>query len=476
MRRFLIALTRDPLSLFGTAVTTASAIVFLSLFAIELTGHHGSPYIGILAYVILPTIFVLGLLLIPLGIIRTRRRAANPAIESRYTKFPVIDLNRPRTRGMALSFLGLTLVNVVLIATATYKGVEVMDSTEFCGTACHAVMAPEYTAYQRSPHARVKCVACHIGPGAGWFAKSKLSGAWQLVSVSLDLYPTPIPSPVHNLRPSRDTCEQCHWPTKFVGDQLRVKVHHDVDEANTPLTTALLLRVGGRQNVRSSGIHWHVDPGVTIRYRSDPSREAIGEVELTRADGSVTLFRPNGAAANGATAEGAGDIEREWRVMDCIDCHNRPTHVYRTPEHELDMALLDGRIDRALPFVKREGVRLLRETYASHDEANVEIRRGLEQFYREQQPDVLESQRTSIAAAAEELGRLYGYNVFPAMKVDWGTYPDHIGHESSPGCFRCHNDEHVSDDGAVISQDCSTCHELLAMEEESPEILSSLGL
>jgi nitrate/TMAO reductase-like tetraheme cytochrome c subunit len=184
----------------------------------------------------------------------------------------VIDLNVGRTRTLLLLFMALTLVNVVILAVSTYKAVEVMDSTKFCGQACHSVMAPEFTTYQRSPHSRVACVECHIGPGAGWFVKSKLSGSWQLISVSLDLYPRPIPTPVHNLRPARDTCEQCHWPNKFVGDRLKVITRFRDDEANTPEKTVLLLRVGGMQGRESKGIHWHVDPA--CRSATRPTRSA----------------------------------------------------------------------------------------------------------------------------------------------------------------------------------------------------------
>jgi hypothetical protein len=342
-----------------------------------------------------------------------------------------------------------------------------MDSTTFCGTTCHTVMMPEYTAYKRSPHARVHCVACHIGPGANWFVKSKLSGAWQLVSVALDLYPRPIPTPIHNLRPARDTCEQCHWPTKFVGDKLRVETRYQEDEENTETKTVLLLRVGGIQGRKSHGIHWHVDPANQIRYRSDPTRETIYDVELTRADGTVTVFN------NGEPEAGEGN--EEWRTMDCVDCHNRPTHVYRAPGEELDAAIQEGTIAHALPYIRREGRKLIRAEYASHDEARSSIQSALTAFYRENYTDISTAMTAEIDSASTALGDIYSNNVFPVMKVGWDTYPNHIGHEQSPGCFRCHNDEHESDDGQVISQDCDTCHSLLAIEEESPEVLDVLN-
>jgi nitrate/TMAO reductase-like tetraheme cytochrome c subunit len=461
IRTFIQATTGNGISLTGAALTTAAAILFLSLFIGESLGLGGGPYLGILTFVIFPAIFVLGLVLIPAGIVwrRHRLRRAEARGET-LGLLPVIDLNQGRTRTLLLVFMAATLVNVVIIAVSTYKAVEVMDSTKFCGTTCHSVMTPEYTAYQRSPHSRVACVSCHIGPGAGWFVKSKLSGSWQLISVNLNLYPRPIPTPVHSLRPARDTCEQCHLPSKFVGDRLKVITHFQDDAANTALKTILLLRVGGMQGRSSKGIHWHVDPGVRIRYLADDKREAIGTIELTRADGTTATY-----AAPGAPKEGA------WRTMDCIDCHNRPSHIYRTPEDEVDRAMVEGRIDPALPFVHREGLKALQATYTSQDEARSKIASALDDFYTKEQPS---ADKARVQAAARELGDIYAANVYPSLNIRWGTYPSHLGHMSSPGCFRCHDGEHVNASGGSITQDCDTCHTVLAMEEQNPEVLKTL--
>ena len=472
MRNFLAALTRNPISLLGTAITTASAVLIVSLFALEIVGFLGNPYIGILAYMVFPGIFALGLVLIPIGVYRERRRAREAAERGEVERvFAVVDLNRPQTRKAVLIVLMLTLANIVILAAATYKGVEVMDSTEFCGETCHTVMSPELTAYRGSPHSRVNCVECHIGPGADWFVKSKLSGAWQVVAVTFDLFPRPIPTPIHDLRPARETCEQCHWPEKFVGDKLEVKTHYENDEANSETKSVLLLRVGGVEGRTSHGIHWHVDPDNRIRYRSDDSRMNISEVELSLPDGTVKTFNaPGGSDANGDPGEGEG----QWRVMDCVDCHNRPSHVYKMPDPAIDHAIQLGEIDRSLPYVRREGMKALKKTYTSHDEAREAIATHLVSFYETEYPEVASSKHDAIDKAAESMGAIYATNVFPAMKVEWGTYPNHIGHVDFPGCFRCHDDEHATDDGETISQDCFTCHTLLAMEEKDPEILQTL--
>ena len=461
MRSFFAALSRSTLGMVGTALTTAAAILILTLFALELVGFHGGPYLGILAYLVLPGVFLLGLVLIPLGVWLRRRKESRTGFTE--TGLPVLDFNRQRVRRFALVVLALTVVNVVILAMATFKGVEVMESTAFCGTACHSVMAPEHTAYLGSAHARVACVECHIGPGAPWFVKSKLSGAWQVVSVNLDLYPRPIPTPIHNLRPARETCEQCHWPEKFVGDRLKVIPHFEEDEANTATKTVLLIKVGGVEGRTSQGIHWHVDPGNEIRYLATPDRETIYTVELAQ-NGTRTVY----------DVEAEPPADAEWRVMDCVDCHNRPAHTFQPAERALDAALADGRVDPSLPYVSREGLRLLTSEWAGA-EAAAGIRDGLAEFYRTGYPELAAASGEAILRSGEELAALWGANVFPQMNVGWGTYPNHIGHEASPGCFRCHDEEHATAEGETISQDCFTCHSLLAMEEEDPQILSDLN-
>ena len=307
LERFLATCTSNLLSLIGTGITTAAAFLFVLLLLMHLVGEQeGGPYAGILTFLILPALFLLGLALIPIGIFRaqSRRRAARSRGESYEPPFKVLNFNKRSTRKAALIFLAATGVNALILGIGTYKGVEVMESTAFCGTACHTVMEPEHTTYQRSPHARVKCVECHIGPGADWFVKSKLSGSWQVVSVAFDLYPRPIAAPVHSLRPARETCEECHWPQKFVGDRFKVNTHYEEDEANTEVKTVLVLKVGGQQAGRSHGIHWHVDPDHVVRYRADEKRQTMYEVEMTDNEGKVTLWNgPEAESPEAATAE-----------------------------------------------------------------------------------------------------------------------------------------------------------------------------
>ena len=277
---------------------------------------------------------------------RVRHRRALAAGQDFEETLPVWDLNVDRVRRYVLVFLGASVLNVAILAVATYKGVEVMESVSFCGTTCHTVMNPEYTTYQRSPHARVACVECHIGSGADWFVKSKLSGTWQVISVAFDLYERPIPVPVHNLRPARETCEQCHWPSKFVGDRLKVITHYDDDVANTEKKTVLLLRVGGvhgRDAARESTGTW------TPTRDPLPARREAGDDLRGRAGGRTARDAVRRPAAPRRSAAAA------WRIMDCIDCHNRPSHVYRLARDELDAAIREGSIDPALPLRPARG-------------------------------------------------------------------------------------------------------------------------
>jgi nitrate/TMAO reductase-like tetraheme cytochrome c subunit len=467
IKHFFSAVTGNLVSLIGTVLIAVSLLLIVVLLIVQSLGFEGGAYLGIMTFLMLPLAFLLGLGMVPFGLWWQKRRDARAIARGEAARhFPVIDLNRDSTRAVIFGFLLLTIPLLALAAGLTFKAVHYMDSDEFCGMACHKVMQPEYTAYQRSPHSRVGCAGCHIGAGAEWFVKSKLSGSWQLIAVTFDLYPRPIPTPVHSLRPASGTCEQCHSPTKFVGERLKVRTHFAEDETNTELKTALMVKVGGKQGSASHGIHWHVDPNHLIRYLADPGREKIYEVELTdRLEGARKVFKTGEAAPKGT----------EWRTMDCIDCHNRPSHIYRDPDDEVDLALAENRIDRTLPFVKREAVRILKEkVYPSHEAAREGIAAALSAYYRQNHPTL--AAEPAIEKAGKALGDIYAWNNFPHMKVTWNLYPNHIGHQQSPGCFRCHDNKHKTDTGEKIGKKCGTCHNIVAEEEADSAVLRELGI
>jgi hypothetical protein len=467
IKHFFAAITGNLISLIGTLMMVLSLLFIAALLVMQAMGFEGGAYLGIITFVVLPMMFLLGVAIVPLGIWLQKRRDAKAAAEGRPVgHLPILDLNQESTRGVLLGFVALAVPVIAVGAGLTYKAVHYMDSSEFCGTACHKVMQPEYTAFQRSPHVSVGCAGCHIGPGAQWFVKAKISGSWQLIAVALDLYPRPIPTPVHSLRPANGTCEQCHWPTKFVGERLKVRTHYQDDEANTEVKTALMVKVGGKEGGKSHGIHWHVDPDHAIRYLSDPTRERIYDIELTdAAAGSKKIFK----------TEEPAPADAEWRTMDCVDCHNRPSHTYRSPQYEVDLALTEGQIDRSLPFIKREGVRILTETvYDSHEAAREGIAAAVKAFYAENYPDLAGS--PAVEQAGQALGDAYTWNNFPHMKVTWNLYPNHIGHQDSPGCFRCHDNKHKTETGEKVSKKCGTCHNLVVDEESNSPLLQELGI
>ncbi|HTP52771.1 MAG TPA: NapC/NirT family cytochrome c [Anaeromyxobacteraceae bacterium] len=467
--KYTPTIPQTALGMLGASLAAVSGALIVGLAVLAIAGYVGSPYIGIFAFLVLPAVFVLGLLLVPVGSFLARRRERLAAERGgTVPPLPVVDLNDRGTRARVIAFAVLTGFNILILALAGYKGLQVMDSPAFCG-ACHKVMDPEFAAYQRSPHARVACVECHIGEGASWFVKSKLSGAWQLVSVSFNLYQRPIPTPIHNLRPARETCEECHWPYKFSGDRLHVTTSYAEDDKNTPKKTVVLLHVGGGETAAGPvrGIHAHVAPGVVVRYLSDPNRTTVSTVEATFPNGRKELFRTKDSPQSLPPPEA-------WRRMDCIDCHNRPTHLFRRPDREVDQEILSGHIDASLPFVKREGLKAIQVAYPSHDAARAGIEAQLVAFYRKLDPAAYPGIEAKVKAAADALGNVYCWNVWPQMKITWGTYPTFLGHDQAPGCFRCHDGDHKNAQGKEISQDCALCHSLLAVDEENPKILAEL--
>jgi hypothetical protein len=472
---FILTIGNHWLSLWGAVTCTVTAVFIIMMFLLDAIGYFHNPYAGIIAFVVLPSIFVAGLLMIPLGIHQSqkkkRRRMADGEAEGE--RFPRLDFNDARVRHVISVFGFITLANILILAIVSYKGVQHMDSSEFCGQTCHTVMTPEFTAYERSPHSRVECVNCHIGPGASWFVKSKLSGSYQVYAVTFNKFPRPIPTPIENLRPSRETCEQCHWPEKFIGNRILVKTKFSDDEKNSPLKTILVMKVGGGhlESGNAGGIHWwHMYSQNKITYiPGDEQRQQIPWVQLTDPQGKVTTFASTDSKF---TAE---DLSKKpLRTMDCIDCHNRPTHIYKMPGPAIDEVMLVKKVDPSLPFIKKQAMEILTKEYRSQQAAREAIKSGLENFYRTHYPQIFTSKQEAIQGSIAALQQVYSTNVFPEMRIFWGTYPNNIGHQDFPGCWRCHDDNHVSADGRKIPQDCSTCHDLLATEEANPKVLPDL--
>ncbi|MGO9432696.1 MAG: NapC/NirT family cytochrome c [Terracidiphilus sp.] len=467
----------NPISLAGGAVTSASGVTMIGYWLVQIVGRpNANPYLGIIFFLLLPALFIAGLLLIPIGVFlrhKKLQKAGQIPVE-----YPKVDLNDRMFRHGLDIVLVATILNLLVVAIATYRGAAYMDSPQFCGQSCH-VMHPEYTAYKISPHSHVACVDCHIGSGAEAYFSAKVNGTKQLVEVTLHPlahfapkyipnYPTPIPSPVQSLRPARQICEGCHAPARYVGEKLLVKSSFANDEKNTETLTVLVLHLGGMDSLSQlSGIHG-VHLGHIEYVATDSTRTTIPWVQRRNSDGSETVFTTLPA--------GAGVPQGERRLMDCIDCHNRAAHPFMTAEDALNRAMDEGGISPDLPWVHKQGLELLKANYSSEAQASIQIPLQLAAFYRSQHPEVLLAKAALVKSAGDELVTLYSQNVFPFMKVTWGTHPNNIGHMSYPGCFRCHDGSHTATNGKTIPQDCSVCHNLLAVDEAKPKVLSALGI
>jgi hypothetical protein len=467
----------NPISLAGGAITTASGVTMIAYWLVELFGRfNDNPYLGIIFFLLLPALFIAGLVLIPIGMWLRRRKLQKAGLIP--LEFPQVDFNDKIFRHGVDIVLVATIVNLLVVSMASYRGAAYMDSPQFCGQSCH-VMHPEFTAYKIAAHSHVACVDCHIGSGAQAYLSAKVNGTKQLIEVSLHPlapiaprfvpdYPTPIPSPVQNLRPARVICEGCHTPARFVGEKLLVKSSFADDEKNTETQTVVVLHLGGLDGLSHlTGIHG-VHLGHIEYVATDPTRTSIPWVQKRNDDGTETVFT--------SLPAGSGIPQGERRVMDCIDCHNRAAHPFVTAEEALNRAMADGPVSPELPWVHKEGLELLQANYSSEAEARAKIPQQLEAFYRTQHPEVLAAKADLVKRAGDGLVTIYSQNVFPFMKVTWGTHPNHIGHMSYPGCFRCHDSEHTAKDGTAIPQDCSVCHNLLAVDEAKPKVLSDLGI
>ena len=462
-RPSLLLISSHWVSLLGTALITTAIISWLFVLPIHVRGHVDNPYIGIVAFLIIPVVFFAGLALVPLGIFLARRRIRKG--------LAVVVVDRRKSLRRLFAFVVVTgLANLIIGTQLTYRAVEHMDTVQFCGESCH-VMKPEFMAYHNSPHSRVLCVECHVAPGAaGWF-ESKKAGTRQLIGVLRGNYPRPIPSALESgkLIPSRYTCEQCHWPQKIGTIYLRVIPKYADDEANTPTQTVLLMFIGGG---RIKGIHGsHMGPGIQIRYATaDSKRQTIPWVEYRNTStGDARTY-----LAGGTNPDSLANLPRY--TMQCVDCHNRPTHTFELAERAVNRAIALGEIPSTLPFIKKKSVELLKARYSGSEQAAREISSALQAYYQQNYPAVYAQRSQDVAAAAASVVAIYNRNVFPDLQVTWGTYPNNLGHTDFPGCFRCHDEAHATSDKRTITQDCNTCHQPLAIEEASPEILKSLGL
>ncbi len=471
---FLPKLWTNWITLFGAVVTSVSAVAIVTALAVDFTSSGLNPYAAAIVFLVMPALFALGLILIPIGLYRDRKRKRKQGVVGVQVD-PVLEgltraMANPIARKRVLFVLLMTTLNVFIVATVTHKAITFMETPKFCGTVCHTVMQPEYEAYIRSPHSRVECVGCHVGSGAVSAAKAKLSGLRQLWGVATGTYKRPIETPVHGLRPARETCEQCHQPAKFTSPRLGFRVRYKDDQKNTPQVTAMMFPVGGEDpgSKQFQGIHWHVSNRFQVRYEAmDPRRQIIGKIQKLDNGKVVEEWLP--------PPEQGGSVV-EVRTMDCVDCHNRPTHIYDgPPEKAINRALSEGLLDRSVPWLHQMGLAALKDAFPPRETADEYFRSALDRGYQSQHPAEKPTPE-KLEAAGRGLATLYRRNVYPQMKITWNNYRSNIGHGGpDPGnvkteCFRCHSGDHKTKDGRELSSKCESCHEVIA-KDEVPEDL-----
>jgi nitrate/TMAO reductase-like tetraheme cytochrome c subunit len=448
------------LSLTGLFLAANSLILIIILFVISIIFNSGSSYWGLFIYIVLPSIMVMGLILVPIGMLLKLKKMKSHKKETGQN-WPVLDLNHPRQRKTLITISLITLVLVVISAGGSYQAFHYTESVGFCGKLCHTVMEPEYVTYLNSPHARVKCVECHVGEGADWYVKSKLSGLYQVYSVFFNKYPRPIATPIHNLRPARETCENCHWPQKFYAQKIRNQRGYLKDSANSPWNISLLMKIGPSYSAHglSEGIHWHISEDIHMEYiASTNDREVIPWIKYTnKKTGVVKIYQD---PDNTLTAKAFDTLK--VKTMDCMDCHNRPSHAYKSAPVYLNNALLSGAIPNNLPYVKKAAMKVLKEQFPTLDSAKMLIQQGIYAYYEERYPEIFKSKKVLIDKAIVGIQQAYSLNTFPEMKASSSSYLDHIGHLESDGCFRCHSGKHKTEKGEVISNDCNLCHTIVA--------------
>ena len=455
----LMSGSRNWITIIGSLIAGINLLLIILLFLISTIFKKNDTYLGLFIYIILPGFLLLGLIMIPTGIAISRRKALRLS-QNEKKRLPSIDLNNPKHKN---AFIIFTLVTIIILFLSTYGGFQayhLTESVEFCGTLCHKVMEPEYTAYQNSSHANVSCVECHVGTGASWYVKSKLSGLHQVYATITKTYPSPIEVPLHDLRPARETCERCHWPQKFYSRKLQTNKYYLADSLNSEWDIILQMKIGPEYADLgfTEGIHWHINPDINIEYLSEnDKRELITYVMYTnKTTGKVTTYRNPDIEISDSTITAS-----KARTMDCIDCHNRPTHNYSSPPVYFDKAMLTNEVSQDIPFIKKTAMDILRNTFPDKDTAFMHIREGIINYYKSNFSGYFERNNDKIDKSVAALQKAFSQNTFAGMKVTYDVYPDHIGHLESEGCFRCHNDTFISENGSKISKDCNLCHTII---------------
>jgi len=448
----------NPISILGSIIALIAWITLVFLFIMTKTFQDYNVYMEIFTYVVVPGFLIIGLILIAVGMI-IRRRNQRKGIESTGKNIFIFNLKESKTRNALIIFISVTILFVLSTIIGSYEAFHYTESNEFCGKLCHKAMSPEYTTYQYSPHASVKCVDCHIGNGVNWFVKAKISGVRQLFHYVTSNYDKPISTPIDALRPAAQTCEKCHWPQKVYTHKLNDFRYFLRDSANTEWEMALDMKLGASTKLSGTtkGIHWHDDPDVEVQYKTNAKHDTIFWVKyINKKTGEETVYEDEEYKKSSA------DLAKlSTRSMDCMDCHNRPAHEYRSPGYYLNNLFASGKISTSIPWLKNVSMFALKGKFSTRDSAILGLKNKIVSIYEKKYPEIYKKYEKEIAAATTVITNEYLANSFPEMRISSSNYPRHIGHLESAGCFRCHNDRQKSAQGKVISKDCYKCHDFL---------------
>ena len=448
------------LTVTGLYIALTGLLVAIFLFLLETQGSHSNVYLAILTFGVTPVVVFSGVGMAVAGVWHELRRRRRNVAEYR----PQIDLAKPRHRQFFIAGIVVALVVLTFSVYSAFRSMEFVEGRQFCGEVCHQVMHPEYIAHTNSPHSKLDCVECHTGPGLRYHIRDKLRGLHQIYAITTQNFARPIVTPLTHLRPAREICEQCHWPQKFYGKNLREFVYFLSDKDNTRFETEMLVRVGGGaveqrgETGSGTGIHWHMLVSNKMYFiATDAKKQDIPYVKTVDNQGRETVYLREGEKLSESELLAKYPLQE----VDCVSCHNRSVHQFNPPDKLLNGAMLTGRVDPSLPFIKKKGLEVLAGTYQTQQEGVNHINSQLRAFYQKDYPELWSSKQKTIISSIDAICELYRLNFFPEMLVNWKTHPDNIGHTFSAGCFRCHSGKHVSQDGAVIKRDCNSCHEFV---------------
>lgn len=453
----------------GIMITVLLPMLLFSLL-VDFGGWLENQCFAVLLYILFVPLLLVAIILITYGnyFTKKQKQAQNTAVFSyNYLKSNLMSPAHYSSIRKKVYFLAIfTALFLFFLSIATHGSYYYSNTNHFCARFCHQVLSHAAKTHYSSPHSRVDCMECHKKYDgynvSGTDHTSGLVKAYKTITKSSS---TPIKIPASRLRPSNESCEKCHWPDKFHGKQLRIINSFQSDESNSHTKTALYLNIGSGGSLAQSaqGIHWHTSRKHRLYYlASDEERLDIVKITLDSNNGTKVVYTKEGRETTLKN--------KRHRLMDCVDCHNRPTHYIFSPEKALDKKLLSGEIPQKLPFIKQQALVAITKPYPSTPAALKGISDHLRGHYSKIPPE----QSELLAQAIRGTQQAYTDNVSIELGVDWNTYPNFIGHAHNGGCFRCHNSAFKTKEGKGIPHDCKLCHLILAENEPSHLVLQKV--